>query len=65
MDKISEACKKEHGDNLVPRDYPEPYRTEWKEAYAKENWAASYPFYAENVKNFAEFCQESGGFEIC
>jgi hypothetical protein len=30
-----------------------------------ENWAASYPFSIDNVANFATFCIESGGFEIC
>ena len=28
-----------------------------------ESW--SYPFSVENVKAFADFCKESGGFEIC
>lgn len=28
-----------------------------------ESWA--YPFDIENVKAFADFCDESGGFEIC
>ena len=28
-----------------------------------EKW--SYPFDTENVKAFADFCKESGGFEIC
>jgi hypothetical protein len=30
-----------------------------------ENWAASYPFSVENVAQFAQFCAESGGFQIC
>ncbi len=29
-----------------------------------KDWATSYPFSEENVKEFAEFCEESGGFEI-
>jgi hypothetical protein len=28
-------------------------------------WEASYPFEVDNVKEFAEFCKESDGFEIC
>jgi hypothetical protein len=28
-------------------------------------WEASYPFEVDNVKEFAEFCKESGGFKIC
>tara|TARA_R100000808_G_scaffold22392_1_gene48695 strand:+ start:1241 stop:1798 length:558 start_codon:yes stop_codon:yes gene_type:complete len=36
------------------------------EKYGKGwNWAESYPFNVENVREFATFCSESGGFEIC
>mgnify|MGYP003655660222 CR=1 FL=1 len=31
----------------------------------KDDWAKSYPFNVENVEQFATFCLESGGFEIC
>ena len=31
----------------------------------KPHWATHYPFSEENVKQFAEFLAESGGFEIC
>ena len=31
----------------------------------RENWDKSYPFDIDNVKEFAEFCIQSGGFEIC
>jgi len=31
----------------------------------RDDWAASYPFYVENVEEFARFCLESGGFSIC
>ena len=30
----------------------------------KDDWAKSYPFDVENVREFASFCLESGGFEI-
>lgn len=29
------------------------------------SWGSNYPFDIENVQNFAKFCMESGGFEIC
>ena len=29
------------------------------------DWAGAYPFNVDNVRNFANFCAESGGFEIC
>ena len=28
-------------------------------------WGASYPFCEDNVREFANFCAESGGFSIC
>ena len=65
MDTISNVCKEKHGKDLVPANYPEPYKTMWNDAYAKEDWTASYPFNADNVKVFATFCQQSGGFTIC
>jgi len=65
MDKIIKNCKAKHGDDLVPADYPEPYRTQWKTAQNKEDWTSHYPFSVDNVKEFAAFCQQSGGFEIC
>ena len=30
-----------------------------------ESWLAGYPFSEENVKEFAEFLMDSGGFQIC
>ena len=65
MDNISKECKDKHGSDLVPANYPEPYNTQWQEAYSKEDWDASYPFSKENIKDFATFCMQSGGFEIC
>ena len=59
MDKISKKCKKEHGKDLAPKDYPEPYKTQWNEKYATKSWDDSYPFNKENVENFAKFCLES------
>ena len=31
----------------------------------RESFATSYPFEVENVVEFANFCKDSGGFEIC
>tara|TARA_Y100001938_G_scaffold115703_1_gene159309 strand:+ start:1100 stop:1600 length:501 start_codon:yes stop_codon:yes gene_type:complete len=31
----------------------------------EKRFMASYPFARDNVENFAKFCLESGGFEIC
>tara|TARA_R100000655_G_scaffold29559_4_gene59764 strand:+ start:1944 stop:2582 length:639 start_codon:yes stop_codon:yes gene_type:complete len=65
MDKISKECRDKHGQNKVPANYPEPYNTQWQEAYSKEDWSANYPYSKENIENFAKFCKQSGGFQIC
>ena len=31
----------------------------------KDDWDKSYPFSENNVRRFANFCLNSGGFEIC
>ena len=65
MDAITKNCKEEHGDDLVPRDYPEPYRTQWNEVFDKRDWGANYPPSRDYIMEFAEFAEQSGGFEIC
>ena len=63
MDKITEIVKEKYGE-LAPKDYPEPHRTEWTKLLESKDWGGSYPFDEDNVKKFALFCKESGGFEI-
>lgn len=43
----------------------EESRKLWDEYHATTSWGASYPFSVKNVRSFAKFCKESGGFEIC
>ena len=50
--------------NLVPRDFPKEYKDKWDKIYEKQNSDGSYPFTEENVKEFSEFCKNSGGFTI-
>ena len=38
---------------------------EEQEALDKDDFNRHYPFDIENVKEFAEFCIDSGGFKIC
>jgi hypothetical protein len=57
--------EKEVGPNIVPANYPEPYREEWDKIQSKEDWNGHYPFSKENIICFAQFCEGSGGFEIC
>ena len=36
-----------------------------KQTGLMDDWAKSYPFDVENIREFATFCLESGGFTIC
>ena len=63
IDTLHERVKEQYGD-IVPREYPEPHKTDWDNLQAQKKWEASYPFDINNVKEFAEFCEQSGGFEI-
>lgn len=65
LEQITTDCREKHGDNLVPRDFPEPYKSQWDKAYSEKRWDDSYPFSVENIERFARFCEKSGGFEIC
>ena len=66
LNELKEKVRKLTGNqNIVPSDYPEPYNKEWEEIYGRKKWQADYPFDATNVKEFAKFCMQSGGFEIC
>ena len=66
LDKIDRECKNALGDNnIVPAHYPEPFKSRWHKEYTKKQWASDYPFDKGNVKDFAIFCLQSGGFEIC
>ena len=51
--------------DVVPRDYPEPYRTKWEKIYGLRRIESNYPFSVGNVKEFIKFCRESDGFRIC
>ena len=64
-DKIREKVIEEVGDKeVVPRDYPEPYRSKWLKLQEMEDWNANYPFTQKNVEEFIEFCENSNGFTI-
>jgi len=65
LDEISRKCKDKHGKDLVPANYPEPYKTLWDDMYSNKMWDSDYPFSRDNIEDFAKFCLQSGGFEIC
>ena len=65
LETFSQSVKKKmKNDNLVPKDFPEEDHKKWEEIYKKRNSSGSYPFSEENVKEFSEFCKNSGGFTI-
>ena len=49
---------------LAPKDFPKEDKEKWNKIYEKKNSDGSYPFEEENVKEFSEFCKNSGGFTI-
>ncbi|MBT7895761.1 MAG: hypothetical protein HN564_02075, partial [Flavobacteriales bacterium] len=66
MDAIHEEVNKNRvGNSIVPANYPKPYYKKWKKLQDAHNWDGDYPFDKENIENFAKFCRDSGGFEIC
>lgn len=48
----------------APKDYPEDENKEWDEIQSREDYDSSYPFEVSNVREFAKFCRDSGGFSI-
>ena len=62
---VDEVDREHVGNSIVPANYPKPYYKKWKKLQDAHNWDDDYPFDRENVENFAKFCKDSGGFEIC
>tara|TARA_R100000995_G_scaffold76504_1_gene46152 strand:+ start:152 stop:748 length:597 start_codon:yes stop_codon:yes gene_type:complete len=59
------VAEKTGKNNLVPREYPEPFNSQWNDIQKQFNYDSSYPFSEENVIDFMKFCRSSGGFQIC
>ena len=51
--------------DIVPMNYPKELKKQFDALLEERNWAASYPINRENVENFVEFAEQSGGFSIC
>ena len=65
LSEFSDSVKKKmKDDNLAPINYPVADKKIWDKIYKKRNSDASYPFSVKNVEEFAEFCENSGGFTI-
>ena len=56
--------KKLNKPDLAPCDFPEEDKKKWDRIYSKRNSDGHYPFAEKNVKEFSEFCRNSGGFTI-
>tara|TARA_R100001440_G_scaffold24386_1_gene39773 strand:+ start:1312 stop:1908 length:597 start_codon:yes stop_codon:yes gene_type:complete len=66
LDALQRSVEKKMGkDNVAPNDYPKEDKKEWDSLYEKKLWEANYPFSVSHVEEFAEFAENSGGFEIC
>ena len=53
---------------LIETDQVKAYESMYKKEQSKlseDDWNKSYPFSEENVRQFANFCLNSGGFRIC
>ena len=62
MDKLNNLPRNK---DLAPCNYNKKDKKEWDRLYAKQKLIASYPFSVKNVEEFMDFCNKSGGFEIC
>ena len=66
LDELALEAEKITGKkNLAPSNYPKYLNEKWDEIYLEKEWIENYPFSVENVKEFADFCKDSGGFTIC
>jgi hypothetical protein len=65
MDAFQKAMDKKYKKDIAPKDYPKDDYEKWNAIYSKLDTNGNYPFHIENVKEFAEFAEQSGGFQIC
>ena len=65
LDNFQKAMDKKHGKDIAPVNYPKEDKEKWDPIYSKKDWNGGYPFSEKNVKEFAEFAEQSGGFQIC
>jgi hypothetical protein len=65
MDAFQKAMDKKYKTDIAPKDYPKADYDKWNAIYKKLDTSGNYPFNIDNVKQFAEFAEQSGGFTIC
>jgi len=65
LDKFCKEVEKKLGkSNLAPNEFPIEDKKKWDKIYDKKNFNGNYPFSVDNVKEFSDFCKNSGGFTI-
>jgi len=65
LDKFCKEVEKKLGkSNLAPNEFPTEDKKKWDKIYDKKNFNGNYPFSVDNVKEFSDFCKNSGGFTI-
>ena len=63
LDEIAVAIT---GDkDIAPINYPKDLKKKFDELMDQRDWASSYPISKDNIEQFAEFAEQSGGFRIC
>lgn len=65
---LNEVVRLEVGDTsdwMAPINFPEHHKKQWERLMSNRKIQGMYPFSVENVREFANFCYQSGGFEIC
>tara|TARA_R100001594_G_scaffold123799_1_gene160407 strand:- start:33175 stop:33786 length:612 start_codon:yes stop_codon:yes gene_type:complete len=65
LEIFQENMKAKYHDNITPSEYSEKDKKKWDNIYYQRDWASSYPPSRDLIMEFAAFCEESGGFEIC
>jgi hypothetical protein len=65
LDALSLEAERRTGEkDLAPSKYHKDLSKKWDEITNEREWVARYPFSVSNVKEFADFCKDSGGFTI-
>ena len=65
LNKFCKSVEKKLGKtNLAPNEFPTEDKAKWDKIHYKKNFLGNYFFSVDNVKEFSEFCKNSGGFTI-
>tara|TARA_R100001086_G_scaffold190411_1_gene107881 strand:- start:432 stop:1016 length:585 start_codon:yes stop_codon:yes gene_type:complete len=65
IEKKLKVLEDKIGKDIAPNDYSKEDKKKWDDLYNKKKWGANYPFSVNQVTQFIEFAENSGGFRIC